>query len=148
MAIFHSRNARISAVCLGIAAVAAVETTSAQDAPKRRFSSGHLLTVDEFQREQAYAGGDRRAASSFGQVSGLAVAFEDGAIKIAPGFAVAPDGEKVALPNMLRLETPPGDGKRYAVVCAILRDLGRRCLLLAVVERKGGRLRVERAGPG
>jgi hypothetical protein len=78
----------------------------------------------------------------------MAVAVEGGAIRISPRFAVAPNGEKVVLPNMLRLDAPLVDGKRYAVVCAILRDLGRRCLLLAVVERKGSRVRVERAASG
>jgi hypothetical protein len=147
MSIFLARTSRVRAVCLGIAAVAAVETADAQDAPKRRFSTGHLLTVEEFQREQAYSTGDRSGASTFGQVSGLAVTVEGGALKISPGFAVAPDGERVVLPNTLRLDTPVADGKRYAVVCAILREKGRRCLLLAVVERKDGHVRVERARP-
>lgn len=148
MPIFSTRTARVRALCLGIAAGSAFQAADAQDAPKRRFSTGHLLTAEEFQREQAYAGRDGRAAPGFGQLSGLAVAVDGGAIKISPGLAVAPDGEQVELSAGLRLETPPGDGKRYAVVCAIMRDKQRRCLLVAVVERKGGRVRVERAGPG
>ncbi len=148
MPAFLAHSARVSAVFLGLVAGAAFQAAGAQDAPKRRLFSGLLLTAEEFQREQASAGGDSRAARGFGQLSGLTVAVDGGAIKISPGAAVAPDGEKVVLPSMLRLDTPPVDGKRYAVVCAILRDLGRRCLLLAVVERKGGRVRVERGGPG
>jgi hypothetical protein len=148
MPTFLARTARVSAACLGLAAVSAIQTADAQDAPRKTFSSGKLLTAEEFQQEQAYHRGNRGGASAFGQLSGLTVAVDGSAIKIAPGFAVTPGGEKVVLPNMLRLDTPLVDGKRYAVVCAILRDLGRRCLLLAVVEREGGRVRVERAGPG
>jgi len=147
MTTFLARTARVSVVCLAVAAVSAIDTVEAQPTSKERYLSGKLLTVEELQQEQAYHIGSRGAASAFGRLSGMAVAVDGGAITISPGLAVAPNGEKVALPNMLRLDTPLVDGKRYAVVCATLRDLGKRCLLLAVVERKDGRVRVERAQP-
>lgn len=147
MPTFLARTARVSVVCLGLAAISAMETTAAQPTTKATYFSGRLLTAEEFQQEQAYHSGGRGAAASYGQVSGLTVTSEDGAIKIAPGMALDAKGEKIVLPNMLRLDQPVVDGKRYAVVCADLRNLGRRCLLLAVVERKDGHVRVERARP-
>ncbi len=139
-----ARIARVGAVCIGFAAVAGLPSAHAQVAPTKTFSSGQLLTAEEFKKEQLYVGGERGAATAFGQVTGLAVAVDGDGIKIAPGFAVTPFGERVVLPSLQRLDTPVVDGKRYAVVCAVLRDVGRRCLLLAVVERSHGTLRVTR----
>ena len=144
---------RIAVVVAALCVTTAVPTPAAaqgESKPRERpkFFDGKFLTADELTKDQEYLlrrGSD--ATAPFGKVSGLAVAIDGGSLTISPGTAITRDGDAVALPAAIRLEAPPADGKYYAMVCADLRDGSRRCLQVAVVERRDGRAYIVGTGP-
>jgi hypothetical protein len=133
----------------GTVSAPAAGQTESKTTNRLRYFNGRLLSAADFKAEQEYFPRDPDRPSSYGSISGLAVAAEggeggSGPLTISPGHAITPGGEEVVLQAAMRLAKPPADGKSYVAVCAALREQGRRCLLLAVVERREGRVRIVR----
>jgi hypothetical protein len=131
-------------LCFGVAPAPALEKPVAKSSSRTYYFSGRMLNAADFQREQGYMQRDRSSLAPYGQITGLGVTAERGSILVSPGMALSPGGDQIILPANARFDEPIADGKHYVVVCAVLHDLGRRCLLLAVVEQQKGRVRIER----
>ena len=145
-----TRHVASATALLGIVAIwlaPALCAAEPQRSERPTYFDGKLLSAAELEREQDYYRRDPNASAPFGRISGLSVSLDGGSLTIAAGRAITPSGEDVILKNPMRIEKPVADGKYYVLVCAVLREQGKRCQALAVVENHGGRIRIGAADP-
>lgn len=130
----------------GGAPASAAGGKAAKNSERANYFEGKILSEAAFTREQEY-NNKRCGPEEYGVVRGLEVAAGGGAgreITISPGIALTPEGKQVILPSVKGLKMPITDGKHYVMACEDLR--ARCCLLLAVIERRDGRVNFQRAG--
>jgi hypothetical protein len=109
------------------------------NATRVRYFAGQLLGVGDFQAEQDYVRGKQRLLNRLtlgeGIVSGLGVTIDTTSsgnapvISVAPGVAIAADGEALVLPQ--------------SVTCALPQASASGFVTLRYVEREAGGSRIE-----